>query len=54
MLRLVAQFARNTSGATSIEYCLIAAFIFVVIVGAVGQVGINLVPWFQAVADGLN
>jgi pilus assembly protein Flp/PilA len=54
VLKLLGLFVRDRSGATAIEYGLIAAFIFIVIVGAVTQVGTNLVPWFQAVADGLN
>ena len=54
MLNILGRLVRDRSGATSIEYGLIAAFIFLVIVGAVRQVGTNLVPWFQTVADGLN
>jgi pilus assembly protein Flp/PilA len=54
VLDLLGRFVRDRSGATAIEYGLIAAFIFIVIVAAVSQVGTNLVPWFQAVADGLN
>jgi pilus assembly protein Flp/PilA len=54
MLKVLGRFVRNRSGATSIEYSLIASLILVVIVFAVSQVGANLIPWFQAVADGLN
>ena len=54
MLKVLGRFVLDRSGATSIEYSLIASLILVVIVFAVSQVGANLVPWFQAVADGLN
>ena len=54
VLSILERFGRDRSGASSIEYSLIAAFIFIAIVGAVSLVGTNLVPWFQAVADGLN
>jgi pilus assembly protein Flp/PilA len=43
-------FLRDESGATAIEYGLIAALISVVIIGAVQLVGQNLTATFQAVA----
>jgi pilus assembly protein Flp/PilA len=50
-LKLVLQLDRRA--VTSIEYALIAAFIAVVIVGAVTQVGINLPHSFNTVASEL-
>ena len=54
VLTCLGRFVRDRSGAVSIEYCLIAAFIFLIIIGAVGNVGANLVPLYQAAADGLR
>jgi pilus assembly protein Flp/PilA len=48
------RFIRNEKGATSIEYALIAAFIFLVIILSVTAVGTNLIPIFQNVATGLT
>jgi len=42
MLRLVSRFLKCDSGATAIEYCLIAAGISIVIVVAVNGIGTNL------------
>ena len=47
------RFAKDESGATAIEYGLIAALIAVVIISVLGTVGTNLTTKFQAVADGL-
>lgn len=44
------QFLRNNSGATAIEYGLIAAGIAVVIIGAVTAVGSSLNATFSDVA----
>ncbi|MGB8365137.1 MAG: Flp family type IVb pilin [Rhizomicrobium sp.] len=44
------QFLRNDSGATAIEYGLIAAGIAVVIIGAVTAVGSSLNATFSDVA----
>lgn len=46
-------FAADESGATAIEYGLIAAGIAVVIITVVGQVGTNLTTAFGTVRDGL-
>lgn len=54
MKKLVARFVKNESGATAIEYGLIAAGIAVAIVLIVGQVGTNLTATFQSVSDGLT
>ena len=50
MVKFVSQFLRDESGATAIEYGLIAAFIATVIVGAVTLVGTNLSTTFGEVA----
>ena len=50
MLRLTKQFLRDESGATAIEYGLIAALIAVVIITAVTSVGTNLSTTFNTVA----
>lgn len=47
-------FASDDSGASSIEYAIIAAGIMVVIVAVVGQIGANVGDKFQDVADGFN
>jgi pilus assembly protein Flp/PilA len=44
------KFLRNNSGATAIEYGLIAAGIAVVIIGAVQLVGVNLTGTFTSIA----
>ena len=51
--RHMKRFIRDETGATSIEYALIAAFIFLVIILSVTAVGTNLIPIFQNVAGGL-
>jgi pilus assembly protein Flp/PilA len=53
MVDLIGRFVRNESGATAIEYGLIAALISVVIITAVTAVGTNLTGTFQAVANAL-
>jgi pilus assembly protein Flp/PilA len=50
MKNLVARFVRDESGATAIEYGLIAALIAVVIIGAVQLIGTNLSATFTTVA----
>lgn len=42
MTKFVTRFAKDESGATAIEYGLIAALIAVVIIGGLGLVGNNL------------
>ena len=46
-------FMKDESGATAIEYGLIAALISVVIIGAVTLVGGNLTAVFQSVSNAL-
>ncbi len=50
MTKQVATFLNDNSGATAIEYGLIAALIAVVIIGAVELVGTNLSGTFNTVA----
>lgn len=50
MKNLVSRFVKNESGATAIEYGLIAALIAVVIIGAVGALGNNLSNTFNTIA----
>ncbi len=54
MIKFVSRFAKDESGATAIEYGLIAALIAVVIIGAVGALGTTIQEKFQAVTDGMN
>ena len=51
MTQFVSRFAKNESGATAIEYGLIAALIAVVIITAVTALGTNAETTFQTVAD---
>ncbi|MBN8961176.1 MAG: Flp family type IVb pilin [Rhizobiales bacterium] len=54
MKNLVKRFAKDESGATAIEYGLIAAGIAVAIITIVQTVGTSLVAKFQRIDDGLN
>jgi len=54
MKTLFKAFARDESGATAIEYGLIAAGISVAIVTVVGTIGTNLDGTFQTVDGGLK
>lgn len=53
MKNLFARFANDESGATAIEYGLIAAGIAVVVVGAVRLVGTNLNTTFNSLAGNM-
>ena len=53
MSNLLSRFVSNESGATAIEYGLIAAGIAVVIITAVTLVGTNLSNVFNSVAASL-
>jgi pilus assembly protein Flp/PilA len=53
MSRFVMRFLNDESGATAIEYGLIAALIAVVIIGAVTTVGTDLIGTFTTVAASL-
>ena len=54
MQSLFHQFPRDDSGATAIEYGLIAAGIAVVIITAVQLVGTNLSTTFNSVANSVR
>jgi pilus assembly protein Flp/PilA len=53
MKTLLNRFVRDESGATAIEYGLIAALIAVVIIAIVRTVGTSLVTVFTSVNNGL-
>ncbi len=53
MKKLFVRFANDESGATAIEYGLIAAGISVAIITVVTTVGTNLTATFQTVANKL-
>ena len=50
----IKQFMRDESGATAIEYGLIAAGISVAIITVVGSLGTKLNTTFQSVTDALK
>ncbi len=50
MTQFIAKFAEDDSGATAIEYGLIAALIAVVIIGAVGALGTRLRDLFTTIS----
>ena len=54
MKNLFNRFAADQSGATAIEYGLIAGLIAVVIIGAITAVGTKLSAKFNAVANNLS
>jgi pilus assembly protein Flp/PilA len=51
---IIKSFVRNESGATAIEYGLIAALIAVVIIGAVTAVGTSINGTFSSVATAVK
>ena len=53
-MSVVMKFLKDDSGATAIEYGLIAAGIAVVIIAAVQGVGSKLVSTFTSVQNALN
>ena len=54
MSNLISRFVRDESGATAIEYGLIAALIAVVIITALTTVGTNLSTKFAGIATNLR
>jgi len=52
--KLMTRFSKDESGATAIEYGLIAALIAVVLIGALTFMGSSLNTKFNAINDGLN
>jgi pilus assembly protein Flp/PilA len=54
MQQLLSRFLRDQSGATAIEYCLIAAGISIVILVAVNGIGTTLNTSFTSVNSSLK
>ena len=54
MTKFVSRFIKDESGATAIEYGLIAALIAVAIITVVGTLGDQLFAAFDKVSDGLT
>jgi pilus assembly protein Flp/PilA len=53
-MRNITKFLKDESGATAIEYGLIAGLIAVVIIGAVSTVGTKISAKFTAVSNNLS
>jgi pilus assembly protein Flp/PilA len=54
MKKIVNRFAKDESGATAIEYGLIAALISVVIIGVLSTIGTRLSAKFNQIATQLQ
>jgi pilus assembly protein Flp/PilA len=54
MAQVVCRFYKSESGATAIEYALIAGFISIVIVAAVQAIGTSLDITFSSVASSIK
>ncbi len=54
MSKFVSRFVKDESGATAIEYGLIAALIAVVLVGVIGTVGTNLKASFTNIGTAVH
>jgi pilus assembly protein Flp/PilA len=54
MLTLIKNFANDESGATAIEYGLIAALVSVAIIGALGMVGDGISNVFTSVGNAIK
>ena len=54
MTRLIRRFLKNDSGATAIEYSLIAALIFLVIVASVGVFASKVTVIFDKIATAIS
>jgi len=53
-MKTIRDFLKNDSGATAIEYGLIAALVSVAIIGILGTLGDNLVNTFTTVSNSLG
>lgn len=53
-MRLIKSYLRDESGATAIEYGLIAALISVVIIGVLSTIGTQLNAKFMAISNKLK
>jgi pilus assembly protein Flp/PilA len=51
---MIKRFAKDESGATAIEYGLIAALISVVIIGVLSTIGTRLTAKFNDISNNLN
>jgi pilus assembly protein Flp/PilA len=54
MSKFVTRFLKNESGATAIEYGLIAALIAVVLISAIGALGTSLTNVFTGISGKLD
>ena len=54
MMKLFADFAKDESGATAIEYGLIASLISVALIAAAGTLGTNISNTFKKVANNVK
>ena len=54
MKRILTRFAKDESGATAIEYGLIAALIAIAIIGALTSIGTNLTTTFTSIGTTLK
>jgi pilus assembly protein Flp/PilA len=54
MLKTFVKFAKNESGATAIEYGLIASLIALVIIGGLTAVGTSLSSTFSTISGSLK
>ena len=54
MTKLFTRYAKDESGATAIEYGLIAALISVVIIGVLSTIGTKLTAKFNTIATELS
>jgi len=54
MRSLIAKFLADQSGATAIEYCIIAAGIAIVIVAAVNGIGTQLGTNFTSISSSIK
>lgn len=54
MRNYLAKFMKDDSGATAIEYALIAAFISLVLITAATQIGLELTATFNEIDGGLK
>ncbi|MXQ10682.1 Flp family type IVb pilin [Microvirga makkahensis] len=54
MIKLITRFGKDQSGATAIEYGLIAGLIAVAIIGAVQLIGADLAAYFNNIATTLT
>jgi pilus assembly protein Flp/PilA len=54
LLNRIGLLLRSASGATAIEYALIAGMIALIIIGAVTSIGASLQTPFSDVSDGLS